>query len=115
METETKNWAEKEAEEYTSHFDGEKLPALKLIENEITEISIDTSKPFDKWVNQEDSTVKKIIPCMVAGNQYVWWLNVKNPLYSEIITKVALSYPEPLVIKILQTGAKQSTRYTIVK
>ena len=112
---ETENWLKKEAETFANDFDGERLPALSLEENKVSTISIDVSKAFDKWEDHENNTVKKILPCMLDGVQYVWWLNVKNPIYSKIVTSAALTYPEPLVIKVLQTGTKQNTRYTIVE
>lgn len=113
---ETENWLNKEIENLKSvAFDNEKLPALKLEENKVTTISIDVSKPFEKWVSQEDDTVKKLLPSMVNGQNYIWWLNQRNPLMSEIIRRGAKTYPNPLVIKVLQIGNKQNTRYTIVE
>ena len=113
METET-NWLTEEAKNFSNTFDGEKLPALKLEENKVTTISIATAKPFERWDDHENKSVKKIIPCMVDGQEYVWWLNCKNPIYSKIVTQAAQVYPEPLVIKVLQTGSKQATRYNII-
>lgn len=111
-----KNWIEAEAEQVSqSSFDGETKPALKLVENKVTTITIPTAAPFDKWEDKENHTVKKIVPCQVNGEEFVWWLNVKNPIYSQIVTRGAQCYPEPLVLKVLQTGSAQNTRYTIVE
>jgi len=113
---ETTNWLNEETKNLKeSSYDGERLPALKLEEKKITTISIDTSKPFEKWVDQEKGTVKKILPCIVNAQQYVWWLNVRNPIYGEIIMRSTKVYPNPLVIKVLQTGSKQDTKYNIVE
>lgn len=114
METETNNWLKEEVKNYSSDFSGEKKPALKLEENKVTTLSIPTAQPFEKWEDRENNTVKKIIPCMVNGQEFVWWLNCKNPVYTQILQKSVEVYPEPLVINVLQTGSKQNTRYTIV-
>lgn len=111
-----KNWLEEETEELKeTSFDGERLPSLKLEPNKVVTVSIDVSVPFDKWVDKENNIVKKIIPCMVNNEKYVWWLNVRNPIYSEIILRSRKTYPEPLVIKVLQTGTQKDTRYNIIE
>ena len=109
---ETKNWLADEIEENKGQaFDGEKLPALKLEENKITEIEIDFSKPFDKWT-ADDGVVKKIVPVTVGNEKFVWWVNVKNPIYSQILQKGEAGINK---FKVLQTGSQQTTRYTIVE
>jgi hypothetical protein len=109
---EQEDWLAKEIEENKGQaFDGEKLPALKLEENKITEIEVDFSKPFDKWT-AEDGVVKKIVPVVVKEEKFVWWVNVKNPIYSQILQKGEEGTNK---FKILQTGNQQSTRYTIVE
>lgn len=109
---ETENWLAKEVEETKSTaFDGERLPALKLEENKITEMDIDFSKPFDKW-KAEDGVLKKIIPVTVKDEKLVWWVNVKNPIYGQILQKGKAGVTK---LKILQTGHQKETRYTIVE
>lgn len=106
------NWLAKEIEENKGQaFDGEKLPALKLEENKITEIEIDFSKPFDKWT-ADDGVIKKIVPVTVNNEKFVWWVNVKNPIYSQILQKGEAGISK---FKVLQTGTQQNTRYTIVE
>lgn len=106
------NWLSKEIEENRGQaFDGEKLPALKLEENKITEIEVDFSKPFDKWT-ADDDVVKKIVPVTVNNEKFVWWVNVKNPIYSQILQKGEAGINK---FKVLQTGTQQNTRYTIVE
>jgi hypothetical protein len=107
------NWRDEEAKLFTSNNNFEELPSLKLTPNVITEVTIDFSKPFDKWTGQDmkgNPTTKKIIPCSVNGTKMNWWLNVKNPVYSEIIKA-----KEQTVFKILQTGTQQNTKYVLVK
>lgn len=124
METETKtteteitplekSWIQKEAEELSKNaFDGEQKPALKLEEGKIVKMTIDFSEPFKKWTDTEDGTIKKIIPVKVGEVEFVWWLNVKNPIYAQIIKKGAEGQTE---FKVLQTGNKQTTKYTLVE
>lgn len=107
------NWMQKEQEELKDNaFDGERLPPLKLVEKEITRITVDFSKPFDKWVDQEKGTVKKLVPVEHNGEKKIWWLNVKNPIYSEVIDAGLLGQTE---LDILQSGFGEKTRYTLVK
>ena len=107
------DWLKKEQEELkTTAFDGDRKPALKLEENKITEMIIDFSAPFQKWEDKENETVKKIIPVRVGAVDFVWWLNVKNPVYHQI---VELGVQGKNKIKVLQTGSKQNTKYTILE
>lgn len=110
---EQKNWLAEELEEVkTSSFDGEKKPALKLEENKICEIIVDFSEPFQKWEDKENGSVKKIIPVRVGEVDLVWWLNVKNPIYHQIIEAGARGQTK---FKILQTGSQKSTKYTLIE
>ena len=110
---EESNWLKSELEEVSkTSFDGEQKPALKLEENKIVKMTIDFSEPFKKWIDSEEGTVKKIVPVRVGSADFVWWLNVKNPIYGDIIKKGSKGQTE---FKVLQTGNKQTTRYTIVE
>lgn len=107
------NWLQKEAEEMkNTAFDENRSPALKLEENKITEMVIDFSKEFDKWKDTESETIKKIIPVKVKGQDFVWWLNVRNPVYHQIIEK---GLAGQTIFKVLQTGKQQTTKYTLVE
>ncbi len=111
--TEDANWLQKELEEIEQNsFDGERKPALKLEENKQVTMIINFSEPFQKWKDPEDSTVKKIIPVKVGEVDLIWWLNVKNPIYSEIIKKGSEGQTK---FKVLQTGSKQATKYLLVE
>lgn len=113
QKNETTNWLKQEAETLKNTvFDDERKPALKLEENKITEVTIDFTNEFEKWTDQETGTVKKIIPVKVKENSYVWWLNVKNPVYGQIIQKGSAGQT---AFKVLQTGSKQNTKYTLVE
>jgi hypothetical protein len=106
------NWLQKEAEELkTTAFDEDRAPALKLEENKITEIVVDFSKPFEEWVDEETKTKKKIIPVTCKGEKLVWWLNVRNPVYHQIVQKGTEGVT---TFKVLQTGSKQNTKYNLV-
>jgi hypothetical protein len=109
-----KTWLDEEAKQLTEHKDYEELPSLKLVPNVVTELLIDFSKPFDKWVgeNQGKQVTKKIIPVTLNGTRMVWWLNVKNPIYREIVT---LGQSGQSTIKVLQTGTQANTKYVLVK
>jgi len=108
----TENWLNKEQEEIQkTSFDGERKPALQLEENKICEITVDFTDPFQRWEDQENKTIKKIIPVTVKGQALVWWLNVKNPIYSKL---VAGGLNGQTVFKVLQTGTQKNTKYTLV-
>jgi len=112
-ETKDSNWLEQEVEENKSNaFDGEKLPALELKENVVVNITVDFSEPFDKWKDEENKTIKAIIPVEVKGEKLVWWLNVKNPMYGQIIQK---GLQGENVFKVMQTGTQKNTRYNFVE
>ena len=113
-ETETQtNWLKEEAETLKENaFDGEAKPSLKLEENKLVTITIDFSLPFQKWIDSESGVIKKIIPVKVGEVELVWWLNTKNPIYSEIIKKGAAGQT---VFKVMQTGKDKKTKYNLVE
>ena len=115
METQatTENWLKQEAAGLT-HAEYEELPSLKLTPNVITEMDVDFSKSFEKWTGESNgkTITKKILPVSVNGTRMNWWLNVKNPVYSEIV-KGGLSGQKHF--KVLQTGVQANTKYVLVK
>jgi len=113
METQT-NWLDDEAKTFAQHTDYEELPSLKLTPNVVTEIAIDFSKPFEKWTgdNNGQPVTKKIIPVTVNGTKMNWWLNVKNPVYKEVIVVGTAGQKS---IKVMQTGTQKNTKYILVK
>lgn len=109
-----KNWLENELENQKPHNDYEQLPSLKLTPNEVTEITIDFSKPFEQWKGEQNNKtiIKKIIPVTVNGTRMNWWLNVANPIYRDIL---ALGVSGSNVVRIMQVGTKADTKYVMVK
>jgi len=112
--TEDKDWVNKELEELkeNSSFDGERKPALQLEENKTVKLIIDFSEPFKKWIDTENNSIKKILPVRVGEVDLIWWLNVKNPIYQQIIEKGASGQRE---FKVMQTGNKKTTKYLLVQ
>lgn len=108
------NWLDEEAQKVEQKKDYEDLPSLKLQPNVIAEITIDFSKPFQTWngENKGKTLTKKIIPVTLNGQKLVWWLNVKNPVYREI---VLAGKNNQTIFKILQTGTQAETKYILVK
>ena len=108
---ENSNWINKELEQINQEaFDGERKPALKLEENKLVTMTIDFSEPFKKW--EDDKTIKKIIPVTVGAVEFVQWLNVKNPIYGEILKRGAEGQT---VFKVMQTGTQDKTKYNLVE
>lgn len=109
------NWLDDEAAKLTQPTDFEKLPALKLTPNVVTEIDVDISKPFQEWIGDDTkgkTVTKKLIPVNVAGTRMLWWLNKANPLYREIINGCKAGTTK---FKVLQTGTQANTKYVLVK
>ena len=110
------NWLKEEAEKIKQPTQYEELPALKLTPNVVTEIEVDISKEWDKWtgedIKKQTAITKKIIPVVVSGTRMHWWLNVKNPVYSEIVKSCALGKTK---FKVLQTGTREQTKYVLVQ
>jgi len=115
METQTTNtdWlAQEEATFKNADSTFEQLPSLKLVPNEIIELDIDFSKPFQKWSDETNHTMKAIIPVTRAGIKHNWWLNIKNPTYAEVIRAGRTGQTH---FKVLQTGTLKQTKYTLIK
>lgn len=107
-------WIEEELKQLNTNNDYEKQPTLKLEENQITEIDIDSTKAFQKYTQDDNGikTTKAIIPVIKNGMKYNWWLNLKNPIYSEIIRGLREGKNK---LKVLRTGQQKSTKYVLVK
>lgn len=90
----------------------EKLPSLTFEEGKIIEISVDFSKPFEKWFDEDNETNKAIIPVLHDGIKKNWWLNKKNPFYRVLLEKGKEGHSQ---FKIIKTGQKRGTRYSLVE
>ena len=107
-----KDWLKEEVAEI-ERSQGDRTPSLKLEENKIVILKINFSKPFEKWMDTTDPkkiVIKKKIPVEFNGEQYLWWLNIKNPVYHEIAKAGLQGKTE---FKILQIGNKKDTKYII--
>ena len=73
---------------------------------------ISTFKVLDEDVRDKDfgQGVRKIFAIEVEGERKDWALNPKNPLYSELVLRLAVG---DRVFKVLRTGEKAQTRYTL--
>jgi len=113
-QTQTNDWLKEEADTLNTQtqFDGEKLPAIQFEEDKVTEFEVDFSEKFNKWEDTENKTRKAIIPVKQGEEKKILWLNVKNPLYSELIKKGAEGVTS---FKVMQTGSKKNTKYNLVK
>ena len=95
-------------------FEGERLPALKLEPNKLTEVEIETKEAFQKWntTNSKGQPVTKaLIKVIHNKEQKIWWLNVKNPVYRDIMLALNKGTTK---FKILQTGIQADTKYVLV-
>lgn len=111
QQTNATDWLAEEEKTFTQEqTEYEKLPSLKLVQDDITEFDIDFSKPFKKWEDKENKTTKAIIPCLHNGVAVNWWLNIKNPVYAEIIKAGRSGQTH---FKVLQTGSKKDTKYKL--
>ena len=110
--TNINEWIKTEIEEAKKNtISGERLPSLVLEENKITMFTVDVSKPFEKWIDSTDNTVKKILPVTHEGVKKNFWLNTKNPLYSKMLDLILGGKTE---FKVLRTGKLKETKYNLV-
>ena len=114
METQTTNtdWLAKEEATFpqTQQTEYEKLPPIKLVQDDIVEFDIHFSVPFKKWDDTENKVIKAIIPVTQDGEKRLWWLNIKNPVYAEIIRAGRTGQTR---FKVLQTGKDKNTKYKL--
>jgi len=105
------NWIQEELNELPNKKEYEELPGLTFEENKPKVISIDATKQFEKWVSPDNKT-KKLIPVIDGTERKLWWLNVQNPIYKEILQELAKGI---VTLKIMQTGIKEKTKYIIIR
>lgn len=111
-QTNTKNWLDEESQHIGNNASfGDKLPALKLETGKITSFTVDFSNKFNKWTDTANGTIKAIIPVTHKGEKKNLWLNVKNPLYGQIVEAGKKGQTE---FKVSTTGLQKETRYSIV-
>ena len=109
------NWLDEESKS-TGHSgeEFEKLPTLKLESGKVTKFNVDFSQPFKKWTKTENgtTTTKAIIPVTHKTERKNIWLNVKNPLYSQLIEAGKKGVTE---FRVSTTGLQNNTRYQLVE
>jgi len=105
------NWIDTELENTATPDNFEKLPTLKLEPNKIFEIEVDFSNPPEKWTDADTKTTKAIIPVTHLGIKKNFWLNVRNPLYHQMLERAKQGITK---FKVLQTGVQKDTKYNLV-
>jgi len=88
----------------------EQHEALKLESGKIVTFTVDFSQPFKKWTDDKGTT-KAIIPVTHKDVKKNLWLNVKNPLYSQLCKAGLVGQT---VFRVSTTGTQKDTRYEIV-
>jgi len=108
------NWLKEEAEQINVHDDYDELPSLQFVENKIVTFEVDFSQPFNKWSGKQGNkeVTKAIIPCTEKEEKKNLWLNVKNPLYGEL---VKLGVAGQIKFRVMQSGNQAGTKYNIVE
>jgi hypothetical protein len=90
----------------------EKLESLKLEAGKIVKFTIDFSKPFEKWTDPKTSTVKAIIPVTHKEVKKNFWLNIKNPLFHELLNR---GRKGEVTFAVSTNGSQKDTKYSIVE
>lgn len=106
------NWLVDEEQEIKNNqpkFDD--TPPMIIEEGKITEFDIDFSKPFEKWEDKEKKLFKAKIPVVHNNQKKLFWLNCRNPLYSDLIK---MGREGKSHIKITRTGQQKDTRYILL-
>lgn len=62
---------------------------------------------------KNEPVTKAIIPVLQNGEKKNLWLNKKNPLYREILDRG--TGKTTIIMKVMQTGNQQNTKYIIVE
>jgi len=105
------NWLDEEANALNISIEiGERLPSLKLEQNKIVTFTVDFTNPFVKWTSEEGVN-KAIIPVTHDGVKKNLWLNVKNPLYGQIIEAGKRGQS---IFRVFTTGTQKDTRYALI-
>jgi hypothetical protein len=107
----TIDWLEEETKNAQPTPTGERLPALKLEVGKIMSFTVDFTNPFNKW-SATDGTVKALVPVTHKMEKKILWMNVKNPLYQEILRRGKAGQR---LFKVSTTGTAKETRYALVE
>ena len=113
MQATMKDWAKEELATIANPASfGERLPTLKLEAGKIVQFKVDEAVPFGEYTDKEKGTVKAILCVTSKGTKYNLWLNKKNPLYRQILEKLAVGKAE---MYVSTTGSQKETRYELVE
>lgn len=117
---EQQKWIENEINEIGEYTETiyEKYPGVKLQENKVTNVEIDYSVPWEKKSLQGSNNkivLKAIIPCYIEGERHNFWLNVRNPLYRQLLNLGLNSVEDIITVKIMQVGKQENTKYILVE
>jgi len=112
--TTPQNWIEEEVAklENAKKELGNLPEGLVLKNGTLTEVEVDFSKKFEEWHDEENATMKAMIPVIQNGVKKTWWLNKRNPVYADVIRRGKAGQTK---FKISTTGEKKQTRYAIVE
>lgn len=112
-QTQTSNWLDNE----TAKLESQKkemsdLPeGLVLKAGTLVSVEVDFSKKFEEWKDEENNTIKAIVPVTQNGEKRTWWLNKRNPIYADLIKRGKEGQTK---FKISTIGEKKQTRYTFI-
>ena len=107
------NWIDDELKTLsTPNKNYEKLESLKLEAGKIVKFAIDFSKPFEKWKDPKTGVVKAIIPVTHKEVRKNFWLNVRNPLYGELLNRLRKGES---TFAVSTNGSQKDTKYSIVE
>ena len=113
-QTQTSNWLDEETaklEQAKKEFSD--LPEGLVLKNgTLVEIEVDFSKKFEEWQDEENHTMKAIVPVIEKGVKKTWWLNKRNPIYADLIKRGKAGQTK---FKVSTSGEKKQTRYTFVE
>lgn len=106
-------WLKNEIDGIASPGDFERLPSLIFEENKTIEFDISKDDmPFQRWEDSVNKVTKKIIPVTHSGERKNLWLNVKNPLYKQILESLQKDITH---FKVMQVGNQANTKYILVE
>jgi hypothetical protein len=90
----------------------QKQETLDFVEGTIYEIIVDFSLPFAKVQSKYNENVTQaVVPVKYQGKDMIWWVNIKNPIYKQLIDLAKIGKN---AIKVVRTGKLKATRYNIV-
>ena len=110
-QTNIQDWVKQELETTKPNQTYDKIPALKLEDGTITSFEVLTEIPPGIYTSEE-GTIKRILAIMHKGERKNLWLNVKNPLYRDILMQLDSGNKK---FTVSTTGKQKETRYTLVK